>query len=157
MVRDLYALTSWLIEMGEIGKVVAGFEHRRIHQWRQRGIVAAEERLLGDLDGFLLFNKGHISFGLLKGRRGSERAVYLAIVEFEDQLGLAAINGLADELGGYPALGSIRLPRPGANIVGRSHLGAAQPLGRWGRNGGGRRDSKGSGTTRERLIGGRHS
>lgn len=36
--------------MGEICKIIAGFEDGRVHQRRQRGMVAALEGLDGDLD-----------------------------------------------------------------------------------------------------------
>ena len=54
---------------------------------------------------------------VLKGRMQ-----YLAILKLEDERGLGASHGLADDLGRNPALGGIRLPRSRADIVVLCHL-----------------------------------
>lgn len=46
---------------------------------------------------------------------------YLSILELEDERSFASVNGLLDELGGYPALCGIRLPGSCADIVCRCH------------------------------------
>lgn len=58
--------------------------------------------------------------------RSCRLRAYLAIVELKDQFCFGAFCRLADELGGYPALGGIRLPRSRTDIVGRCHGGAGQ-------------------------------
>jgi hypothetical protein len=50
---------------------------------------------------------------------------YLAIFQLKDELGFGPVDRLADELGGYPTFGSVRLPCSCANIVGRCHGGTA--------------------------------
>lgn len=43
---------------------------------------------------------------------------HLSILKLEDEFRFGALDILADELRSYPALGSIRLPCSGADIVG---------------------------------------
>lgn len=64
---------------------------------------------------------GQLVLSALHANARSLQEPYLVILELENQLGLTAIHGLADELGCYPALSSIWLPRPGADIVRRCH------------------------------------
>lgn len=49
--------------MGEIGKIVAGFEHGRVHERRQSCILSGQEALLGDGNRFLLFAHSQHSYG----------------------------------------------------------------------------------------------
>lgn len=43
---------------------------------------------------------------------------YLSILKLEDKFRFGTLDILADKLGSYPALGSIRLPCSGADIIG---------------------------------------
>lgn len=52
--------TSWLIKMGQVCKIVTGFEYSRVHQRRQSGIGATLEPLNGDLDGLGLERKNGV-------------------------------------------------------------------------------------------------
>ncbi len=57
------------------------------------------------------------------GTAARRRTTYLAILELELQDHLGALDGLPDHLGGHPALGSVGLPCPRADVVCFCHGG----------------------------------
>ena len=122
--------TSGLVQMGQIGQVVAGLEHGRVHQRGQVRVIAGLDGRQRRHDGFflassvsLLFHGHSCTAHLLLGL-----AAYLAILELEDQLHLVALDLLVDDLGGDPAVGGVWLPCPGAVLVDVCHVGGRVPL-----------------------------
>jgi hypothetical protein len=55
--------------MRQICKIVAGFEHCRVHQRGERRVVTALQGLRGDLDIFGLDEKHSVSFVIPNGER----------------------------------------------------------------------------------------
>ncbi len=53
--------TGWLVEMGQVGKVVAGLEHGGVHQWGQVGVIARLDGLERRLDRFRLQRGASVS------------------------------------------------------------------------------------------------
>lgn len=110
--------------MGQVCKIIAGFEDTRVHEGRQGGVRAALQPLDGDLDGLCLQQKSsQRTSSSTAAVRGRSRVTDFAILELELELDLGTFNGLVDELGGYPALSGIGLPGPCADIVSRCHGG----------------------------------
>lgn len=119
--------------MGQVGQVIASLEHGRVHQRRQSVVLACDEGILGDCDRFLLYTNAMSASPRQNARaQTGQGQTYLAILELEDERGLTAVDGLADELRGYPALGSIGLPGSRANIVSGRHGGATHSSRRFG-------------------------
>lgn len=56
-------------------------------------------------------------------RKAVQSITYLAILKLKLELDFGTLDGLIDELRGYPSLGGIRLPGPRADIIGRCHGG----------------------------------
>jgi hypothetical protein len=113
--------TGRLVEVGEVGQVVASLEHRRVHQRRQLGRVVSPEVLDGDLDRLGLYTSPQSAIEIRRGGYPPSRASYLAIFQVKDERDLVAVHRLLGNLGRNPALGDIGLPGPRPDIIALRH------------------------------------
>jgi hypothetical protein len=114
--------------MGQVGQVVAGFEHGRIHQRGQIRVVARLDGEQRRLDSFFLRGASSVGLSLVGiSAVGGGWWEYLAILKLEHQLHLVALDLLLDDLRGDPAVGGVGLPCPGAVLVDVCHVGGRVP------------------------------